>query len=260
VCLILLAIDAHPRYPLIAAANRDEFYDRPTRQAEFWDDAPDVLAGRDLLEKGTWMGVTRGGRFCALTNVRNPADHMPGAPSRGRLVSEYLKGREDPVDYLGSVIRDGAAYNGFNLLVGQGHEVHWFSNRDGKARRLESGVHGLSNGLLNTAWPKVVRGKAGLEGLLSTESGPSVAGLLDLLADRTPAADADLPRTGVSMEWERLLSPIFISSPTYGTRTSAVLLLHREGRMTFVERTHDPWFRGDPDVTFSFSLPEATEE
>jgi len=260
VCLILLAIDAHPRYPLVVAANRDEFYDRPTRQAEFWDDAPDVLAGRDLREGGTWMGVTRGGRFCALTNVRNPADHRPGAPSRGRLVSEYLKGREGPVDYLASVMRDGVAYNGFNLLVGRGDEVYWFSNRDGKPLRLESGVHGLSNGLLNTAWSKVVHGKAGLEGLLSSEPGPSVAGLLDLLADRNPAADDGLPRTGVSMEWERLLSPIFISSPTYGTRSSTVLLLEREGRMVFVERTHDPWFRGDLDVTFSFPLPEATGE
>jgi len=257
VCLALFAIDVHPRYKLVFAANRDEFYDRPTEQAGFWNEAPEVLAGRDLRGGGTWMGVTRTGRYCALTNVRDPAAQRSGAPSRGRVVSAYLEGKESPDEYLSSLVHRGGDYNGFNLLAGRGEEVYWYSNRAGEPQKLEPGLYGLSNAVLDTAWPKVVRGKAGLQRLLDEDGGPAVEGLLDLLTDRTPAADEDLPRTGVSLAWERLLSPLFISSPTYGTRSSTVLLIDREDRVTFVERTHDRTFRGDADAAFAFATAES---
>ena len=253
-CLILLAHQIHPRFRLVFAANRDEFYDRPSEQAHFWEDAPDLLAGRDKREGGTWMGVTRAGRIGALTNHRDPAAYRPDAPSRGALVHRYLRGSRPPEAYLRGVLREKAAYNGFNLLAGDPSGICWASNRDGGPRWLDPGVHGISNRLLDTPWPKVVRGKEMLEELLSSPEGPSVERLMRLLEDRTVPPDRDLPETGMGLEWERILSPIFIRSPTYGTRSSTVLLIDRAGRLTFVERTHDPWLEGGREVRFSFAV------
>jgi len=251
-CLILLAQEIHPRYRLVLAANRDEFYDRPSEQAHFWGDAPGLLAGRDGREGGTWMGVTGTGRFAALTNYRDPAAHRPDAPSRGGLVQRYLRGSLSPEVYLRRVLREEAAYNGFNLLAGDRSGICWASNRGGVLRWLDPGVHGISNRLLDTPWPKVVRGKRMLEETISSPEGPSVGRLMELLEDRTVPPDCDLPETGMGLEWERVLSPIFIRSPTYGTRSSTVVLIDRAGRLTFVERTHDPWLQGDREVRFSF--------
>jgi uncharacterized protein with NRDE domain len=251
-CLILLALKAHPRYKLIFAANRDEYYDRPSEQARFLPDAPDMLAGRDGRGGGTWTGITSSGRIAALTNYRNPAANRPGAPSRGGLVPPYLLGRDAPGDFLGSVLRAGERYNGFNLLAGNLSEIYWASNRGGGVRRLEPGLHGLSNSLLDTPWPKVVRGKRMLASALSSPEGPSIEALLEILADRTVPPDEALPRTGVGLEWERVLSPVFIESPTYGTRSSTVIVVDRSDRVTFVERTHDRNIRGGRDVRVDF--------
>jgi len=256
VCLILTAVDRHPRYSLVLGANRDEFLDRETAQARFWEDYPQVLAGRDLRGGGTWMGVTLEGRVCALTNYRDPSSRKEGAPSRGRLVSRFLTGEEPPAAFLDAVAREGPRYNGFNIIAGLGPEIYWYSNRSGEgALRIPPGVHGISNRLLNTPWPKVVRGVRGVERLLDVEDDPSPESLFSILEDRTLPPDRDLPETGVGLDWERVLSPLHIESPTYGTRSSTLLLVERGGRVTFVERTYDRPLPAEPTVSFSFVLP-----
>ena len=157
-CLILFAYRSLPDYRLVLAANRDEFYDRPTRHVAFWDDAPEILAGRDLKAGGTWMGITKKGRFAAITNYRDSGMTIENAPSRGDLVKDFLIGKSRPHDYLESLQNKGQDYNGFNLIIGDGNELFYYSNRDGNIHNIEPGVHGLSNHLLNTPWPKVAQG------------------------------------------------------------------------------------------------------
>jgi uncharacterized protein with NRDE domain len=240
-CLILLALRAHPKYQLVIAANRDEFYARPTAAAGLWEDSPWVLAGRDLVGGGTWLGVNGGGRFAAVSNFRDGREApRPQAPSRGMLVAEYLTGAEPVTDYLSSVQARGGLYNGFNLIAGDLPTVSYGSNRTPSPRRLDAGIFGVSNHCLDTPWPKLERGKAGLRRLLSGHRALDIEALFALLADRSIPPDADLPDTGVGIEWERLLSPIFIESAHYGTRSSTVLLVDRAGRLTFVERSFEP--------------------
>ncbi len=254
-CLILLAVDAHQKYRLVIAANRDEFYKRPTAAAAFWSGNPDLLAGRDLCAGGTWIGITREGRIAALTNHRDPKWNKPDSPSRGKLVSGYLLGPEAPIRYLEKLSRDAARYNGYSILVGNREAIYWFSNREGKIRQLPSGIHGLSNHLLDTPWPKVEKGRQALGEILSMQSF-STEDIFRLLQDRTVAADEDLPDTGVGIEWERILAPIFIKSPTYGTRSSTVILLDRRGGVTFAERPFNSGYRELPTVRYDFSLED----
>lgn len=234
-CLIALAWQAHPDYPLVVAANRDEFHARATAPARFWPEAPAVLAGRDLAAGGTWMGVTRGGRFAALTNVREPG-RAQGSRSRGLLVSEYLLSGASPLDYATAVMAAGDDYSGFNLLVGDGAALVVCSNRGTPPTSLPPGVYGLSNHLLDSPWPKVVRAR---EALRAQAAAPGVEGLMRLLADDAAAPDEDLPDTGIGLAMERLLSSPFIRSPAYGTRSSTVLLAGRE-RIRFVEQAFTP--------------------
>ncbi len=240
-CLILLALRTHPAYPLVIAANRDEFYERPTATAGSWEDSPRVLAGRDLVGGGTWLGVDVGGRFAAVSNFRDGREApRPQAPSRGMLVADYLEGAASVTDYLSSVQTCGGHYNGFNLIVGDLTTVSYCSNRTPSPRRLDAGIFGVSNHCLDTPWPKLERGKAGLRRLLSAHGALDIEALFALLADRHVPSDADLPDTGVGIEWERLLSPIFIESAHYGTRSSTVLLCDRAGWLIFVERSFEP--------------------
>lgn len=236
-CLILIAYRCHPGYPLLIAANRDEFHDRPTAPLAFWDDAPHLMAGRDLKEGGTWLGMTRAGRFAALTNYRDPARTLPNAPSRGRLVSDYLQGGEPARVYLDRLAPRASAYNGFNLLLGDEEGLHYYANHASEPHVLEPGLYGLSNHLLDTPWPKLKRSRLLLRQLLDRQPNPTPDDLLQLLVDRTPAPDAELPRTGVPLEWERWLSPIFITAPGYGTRSSTVLLVDDRGCARLVEVT-----------------------
>ena len=236
-CLILMALSSHPRYPLIVLANRDEFYARPTADAAFWDDAPHVLAGCDLREGGTWLGISKSGRFAAVTNVRGP-DTVPDAPvSRGQLVGDFLLGNEDTGAYVAAVAARGQRYRGFNLVAGTGVDFHYYANRgDRQPEPVTPGIHALSNHLLNTPWPKVERAKANLGALLAGDRIETNA-LLDLLLDRTPAAKHELPDTGISREREQQLSPIFVRTAEYGTRSSTLLLIDVDGEVSFTERT-----------------------
>ncbi len=231
-CLILLAWRAHPDFPLVVAANRDEFFARASAHADFWQDRPQILAGRDLEGGGTWLGVSRSGRFAGLTNFRDPANQKRGIPSRGALVADFLDGDASPADYARELAQTGAAYNGYNLIFGDGASLYYQSNQ-GEGGELPPGVYGLSNHLLDTPWPKVARGKSRLASALARL--PEDGELLELLRDDARAEDRLLPRTGVSLEWERLLSAAFVRSPLYGTRSSTVLLLDRAGQLAFEE-------------------------
>ena len=257
-CLILLALDTHPDYSLVVAANRDEFYDRPTASATFWDQAPAVLAGRDLRAGGTWLGIDRRGRLAAVTNYRQGRREAEVPRSRGRLVSDYLTSGADGRDYIARVERDAALYNGFNLIAGDARALFYYSNREGTVRELGSGVYGLSNHLLDSPWPKVTAGKGGLSALLAG-GGDLLPDLFALLADRRMAADDLLPRTGVSPEWERLLSSAFIASRDYGTRSSTVVLIGRDGRAVFVERGFGPGGALGEEARYEFDLVRSDE-
>lgn len=257
-CLILFLYRRHPRYPLVLAANRDEFYARPTRPLAFWPDAPQVLAGRDLAGGGTWLGVTRTGRLAAVTNYRNPSQMRAEAPSRGELVSGFLGDTAPPASCLAQLERRAARYNGFNLLAGDADGLYYCSNRGRPVERLTPGCFGLSNHLLDTPWPKVARGKEGLGDLLATDAPIDPEALFALLADTRIPADAHLPDTGVGLAWERRLGPLFITSETYGTRSSSLLLIAKTGKLSFFERSFpsDPHRRERPRTRrFAFKLP-----
>jgi len=237
-CLIVFALDCHPRYRLVLAANRDEYFSRPTAPAAFWEDAPQVLAGRDLLAGGTWLGMTRERRLAAVTYYREPSLPVHQLPSRGRLAADFLAGTMPPEAYLERLNREGARYGGFNLLFGDDSGLFYHTNRGDLSARVAAGVHGLSNGLLDTPWPKVVAAKERLTRLLREET-VAVDPLFALLADRSPYPDPLLPDTGFGIERERHLSPIFIAGSDYGTRSSTLVLIDRNGQVTFIERTLD---------------------
>lgn len=253
-CLILLSYDDHPTYQLVVAANRDEFFERPTAPAKFWSDHPHVLAGRDEVAGGTWMGITRQVHWAAITNYRDPTPQVDAPRSRGHLVADYLKEPTNPADYLDRVADEASRYNGFNLLVGTPGELRYYSNRDGAVRPLAPGLYGLSNHLLDTGWPKVERGRRRLRALLQQERVEPEA-LFALLHDTTQPDDERLPDTGIGLAGERVLSPMFIESEDYGTRSSTVLLLDRTGHVTFVERTFE---EGEAVMTQRYDFDRAT--
>lgn len=239
-CLIVFGWQASPRTRLAVAANRDEFFARPAAPAAWWADAPHVLAGRDLEAGGTWLGVTRAGRFAALTNFRDAsAPKKDGAPSRGALAANFLRGDAAAADYVAAVRSVAGRYHGFNLLVSDGAELWSFSNVEGDPVRLDPGVRGLSNHLLETPWPKVRAARARLEAALGAALGAEELErrLLDLLRDRTTAPDGALPATGLPLDWERALSAAFVEVPGYGTRASTALVIGSDGRARFAERS-----------------------
>jgi uncharacterized protein with NRDE domain len=234
-CLVLFAYQVHPIYKLIVAANRDEFYQRPTAPVHYWEDDPEILAGRDLEKLGTWMGVTKSGRFAALTNYRDPKEVTEGKRSRGELVANALQYKGDIKGYMQSLVSNNDWYPGYNLLAGDGDELYYYSNVGQELIKVAPGIYGVSNHLLNTEWPKVQTGKEGLADILISNQEDYVEPLLTLLQKADQAPDEKLPQTGVSLEWERMLSPMFIKSEHYGTRSSTVLLMD-EKEIQYVER------------------------
>ncbi|MGE6792305.1 NRDE family protein [Pseudomonas guineae] len=232
-CLIVLAWRPGHAQPLLVAANRDEFYNRPSQALAEWPDAPGVFAGRDLQAGGTWLGVGPNGRFAALTNIRNPSLAL-GTRSRGELPRAFLGGDLGTAEFLQYLKEQSPHYSGFNLLLGDHQQLWHFNSQERRATALAEGVHGVSNADLNTPWPKLLRTKSALQSELQA---PYPHRLLDLLADSSQAADTDLPQTGIGLTFERLLSSAFIASPTYGTRASTVLIVNADGSRQLLERS-----------------------
>jgi uncharacterized protein with NRDE domain len=237
--------------------SRDEFFARPTAPADFWTDRPEILAGRDLEGGGTWLGVSRSGRFAGLTNYRDPSRQRQGTPSRGKLVGDFLDGAMSAAAYRQELAQTGATYNGYNLIFSDGEALHYQSNMGEAAGPLPPGVYGLSNHLLDTPWPKVAQGKSRLAAALSRL--PDDAGLLQVLRDDAIAEDRELPRTGVSLDWERLLSAAFVKSPSYGTRSSTVVLLDKRRQIGFEEVSYDASGNETGRARLAFALESRQE-
>ena len=251
-CLVLIAWRGDSKYPCVIAANRDEMHSRPTAPAQWWRSQPVILAGQDLKAGGTWLGITRAGRFAALTNYRDPEQRREGTPSRGELVTSILMSAdttEKSLDYLREV---GAEYNGFNLIFSDGERLAVYESVLGAGRELGPGIYGLSNHLLDTPWPKVQTAKSRLSTALSELENTDAA--LALLRDDEPAPDDQLPRTGVGLPWERLLSSAFVRAPDYGTRCSTLVRIDQRRRACFDEWTWDSQGAQTGAVSFQFEL------
>lgn len=251
-CILFIAVEEHDEYPLIVAANRDEFFERPTGQSEPWSENPKILAGRDLQAGGTWMGINANGRFAALTNVRDPQKIDPDARTRGELVANYLKDEDSNETYLGKLQRTKTQYNGYNLLFGDWHNLWVYNNHQDKTEKLSSGVFGLSNADLNSPWPKINKGVKNLRDYCQSGHDFNADILFDLLRDDTQAEDEMLPKTGVPIEWERKLSSIFIKSQEYGTRSSTLLTIDRKNTLRWQERSFDN--QGNVFVTKNYKI------
>jgi uncharacterized protein with NRDE domain len=255
-CLVLIAWRGHVKYPCVVAANRDELHSRPAAPAHWWPSRPRILAGQDLSAGGTWLGMTPTGRFAALTNYRDPEQRRPGTPSRGTLVTSFLMSSdsiERSLEHFGTA---GPSYNGFSLLFSDGERLAIYESARGSGRILGPGIYGLSNHLLDTPWPKVQTAKSRLTTALADLD--TTDAVLALLRDEAPAPDDQLPRTGVSLEWERLLSSAFVRAPDYGTRCSTVLRIDASRRACFDEWTWDAAGAPTGAVSLQFELEPAT--
>lgn len=238
-CLLVIGWNAHPRFRLVLAGNRDEFHDRPAAPLAWWNDGPPLLAGRDLRASGTWLALGRDGRFGVVTNFRDFEPPPDGAPSRGGLLPRFLRGVVSPARYLEGLHGSAGSYGGFNLLLGDAGAVHYWSNRGEAApRALAPGIYGLSNQWLDTPWPKLTRTRTRFAALLA-ETDVRAAALFDLLGDRSAAEDAELPHTGLPADWERALSAPFVVHDRYGTRCATVVLVEHDGRTIVHERRFD---------------------
>ncbi|RDI46684.1 NRDE family protein [Nocardia mexicana] len=274
-CLVLVGWRAHPQYRLIVAANRDEFYSRPTESMRWWPEEPGLLAGRDLgagnAIPGTWLGLLPSRhRFATVTNVRGPNEARTDARSRGALLMDYLRGDLGPEKFVRGVAAAPDDYNGYNLVVSDLETLWWHSNRSAHAPlELAAGLHGVSNGALlgsaengtavihtdngAAAWPKVRDGLVALRAAIDADPG-DVAGYFDVLSDRTVASDDELPQTGLSQRRERAVSARFVADAMHGTRCSTVLLVREDGTFTVAERSFGRLGRRRGEVSFTGSL------
>ncbi|MCB1704175.1 MAG: NRDE family protein [Halioglobus sp.] len=238
-CLLVFAHQANARHPLLVAANRDEFHARPTAASQFWDEHPGLLAGRDLEQGGTWMGVTRSGRFAAITNYRDPSRTAPAPRSRGEIPLHYLAGSMTPASYLQQLAQHAQAYAGFNVLVGDADSLWYFTNSDTQQPLcLPPGIYGLSNARLDTPWPKVTQGKARLQALLDSDT-LSHGALSTAVDSRQQASPQQLGALGHSASMEPVLSAQFIVTPAYGTRSSTTLKIDADGEIAWREQSFD---------------------
>ncbi len=257
-CLLLVAHDCCPGYRLVVAANRDEFHDRPTAPAAAWDDHPHIIGGRDLEAGGSWLALDHRGRFATITNVRS-GHPGPGARSRGLIVNDFLDGTTAAADYAATLAGDADAYAGFNVLLHDGRELCWYSNQSGEGpRSLARGIYTLSNALLDTAWPKSERLRAGFGEIVDAgDRDHMIAQLLTLLRDEHRPPDGALPDTGIGHAMERVLSTIFIAGSGYGTRCSTVILIDEQDRLTFHERRYDAHASVSGETRLAFELHAA---
>ncbi len=236
-CLLFFSYRTTPGYRLVVAANRDEFISRPTAPLGFLDKGKTILAGRDLRGGGTWLGITAQLKFAAVTNYREPASNKIDAPSRGEILMDYLTGKFSAREYIQSVVHRGHRYNGFNLVLGDSEELYYYSNRSIGVQLLQPGFYGLSNNLLDVSWPKLIRGKQLLRPHMVECNKIDPVQIFGSLEDTHRPPDNQLPDTNVGLDWERLLSTIFIDGVDYGTRSSAVITVNDKGTIAFVEKT-----------------------
>mgnify|MGYP006276319001 CR=1 FL=1 len=251
-CLIAFALNQHEEYPFILAANRDEFYQRKTAPLHWWEDHANILAGRDLEAMGTWMGMSKEGRFAAVTNYRDLSNIDPSRKSRGDLTKNFLLDQSQGKTYLEALYEESDNYNGFNLLVGDVKNLYHYSNYEKKINAIPDGIHGLSNSLLNTPWPKVQwlkdQLKNSLEGPLYPED------LMKLLHNESLAPDDQLPDTGVGYEMEKKLSAACIRMEGYGTCCSTIILADKKGEVTYYEKTYPVGGRKESEVMERFVI------
>ena len=252
-CLIFLSFNQHPDYPLIIAANRDEFYDRPASSIGLWPEYPNILAGKDLTGGGTWLGVTKSGYFAMLTNYRDMANIKANAPTRGKLVLDYLAGEFDASNYLEAIDASASLYNGYNIILGTLNDPWYYSNQNHEIFRLGTGLYGLSNALLDTKWPKVEIGKENFKQIIERESLDYEA-IFSFMYDKTLAPDEKLPDTGIGYEKEKLLSSMFIEFPGYGTRNTTLLVKDKNNNVQLIERTYSQPDDSTSEVKFEFSV------
>jgi uncharacterized protein with NRDE domain len=233
-CLIIFSFKQQKEYPLIIAANRDEFYERETKTLDLWDKNSDIIAGKDLRSGGTWMGINKKTKqFAAITNYRDPSNFKQNAKSRGIIVSSFLETEIDADNFIKRLQSEKDDYNGFNLILGNKDEIYYYSNINNSPEKLGPGIHGLSNHLLNTEWPKIKKSKKDLEKAFNSEN-ITEKSIQTLLNDKV-FPDKELPETGMGIEWERLLSPVFVKSEIYGTRASSVLIFDKNNKINFRE-------------------------
>ena len=253
-CILFIAVNQHPKYPLIIAANRDEFHKRPTAVSHFWPNHSELLAGKDLEAGGTWMGINKQGRIAALTNIRAPGKERLNATTRGELVTHFLTDNKSSSEYLSRLQNTHEQYNGYNLLYGDFKDLHVYNNFENAVYTLGDGVYGLSNASLDIPWPKIDAGKEALADYCQQADTLSHEHLFTLLNNSQAASDDVLPKTGVPLEWERMLSSIFIQSEDYGTRSSTVLLIDNNDHCYWEERTYTPQAKLSDTQVFKFDL------
>lgn len=252
-CLIAFAYHMHPEYNLVLIANRDEFYKRPTRAAQFWTNEAKVelLAGKDLQGGGTWMGITKSGKWGALTNYRDPSWKRESPPTRGAIVPDYLLGNETPTDFITNLKHSAQQFEGFNVLVADKKQLFHYSNANNMVSEITSGIHGVSNAVLDTPWPKLEYAKHQLEQCV-TQNNLTPESLFQILKNEQQAADDDLPKTGIPYELEKIISPVFIQSENYGTRCSSLLYVKKNGSVRFIERRYSTDGKVFEDNEFTF--------
>lgn len=255
-CILLIANNVRDDYPLIIAANRDEFHHRPTHHAQRWSDHPSIYGGRDLVAGGTWFGLADHGNLAAITNIRAPQTTLSNKRSRGELVVKYLTYEGSHKHFHENLSTTRGHYEGYNLLFGNWKNLSVYNNHNDTVQHLSNGFYGLSNDALNTPWPKVTSGLIALEQKVMERDVITPFDFLDILHNTKRAEDNELPDTGVPYLWEKRLSSIFISGEEYGTRCSTVLLVNKHGEAQFVEYSYGPGgeYTGEREANFTFSL------
>lgn len=254
-CLILFALNDNPKYKLILAANRDEFFNRPTLTADYWEENDSILGGRDVKSKGTWLGINKSGRFIAITNYRDPENERKDTLSRGELSNEFLNTEIDISSFVTKISKDKNKYNGYNLLLSDDsfENFHHYSNVSDQLSKIKNGIHGLSNHLLNTPWPKVLKAKNSLKNTVKSKN-VDIQEMIEILKNADVAPENSLPQTGISFDLEKKLSPVFISMKGYGTRCSTAILVSNNNDVTFKEVSYNEKMKIISEKEFDIQL------
>jgi len=248
-CLVVFAWKVHPEYRLVLAANRDEFHKRPARELHWWPDYPGLLAGRDLQAGGSWLAVSKAGRFATVTNYREQPGQRRGLRSRGEIVSNFVSSNAPLESFVSSL--EGDDYAGFSLLAADREELWYVSNRGDAALRLSPGVYGLSNATLDTPWTKLVRSRDALRALVNADAIDETA-LFRMMADRTPAANTDVEAGSLPFALARTLTAPHIVSAEYGTRCCTTLTWSQAEVISVSERRFDAAGNSSGDSRFRF--------